>query len=81
MPFPFQIQAYIQCGKLKSAYLVAVNRKMADEVRNISRVASQAGQVNIRDICDRWLQQSAAKSDTEGPERPHPSRTVPSKRN
>lgn len=78
---PFQIQAYIQCGRLKAAYLIAVKRKLADEVRNISRVASQAGQVTIRDICDKWLQQNTSGSDTERPERSRTSGTDPSKRN
>ena len=51
-----KVQAYIQCGKLKPAYLLAARNKMEDEIRNISVIATQASQVSIRDICEKWLQ-------------------------
>ena len=53
---PRQIDACIQCGKLKNAYLHAIRAKMVDEVRKISDIASRAGQLTIRDICEKWLQ-------------------------
>ena len=55
-----QINAFIQCGKLKSAYLTAIKGRFVEEVRRISTIATQAGQTAIRDICDRWLQMNAS---------------------
>ena len=56
-----QIKALIQCGKLKNAYLVAINAKLPDEVRRIADVAAKAGQLSVRDICEKWLQQHHQK--------------------
>ena len=66
-PFPFppthvtrhslQIKAYIQCGKLKNAYLIAIKSRLIDEVKNISEIAGKAGQLAVRDICEKWLAQ------------------------
>ena len=53
---PLQIKALVQCGRLKNAYLVAIRARMVDEVRNISEIAGKAGQLAVRDICDRWLE-------------------------
>jgi len=55
-----QINAFIQCGKLKSAYLTAIKGRYVEEVKRISTIATQAGQTAIRDICDRWLQMNAS---------------------
>lgn len=57
----FQIKALVQCGKLKNAYLVAINAKLPDEVRKIADVASKAGQLGVRDICEKWLQHNRKK--------------------
>ena len=54
-----QIKALVSCGKLKSAYLIAVKSKLVDEVRNISEIAGKAGQLPVRDICEKWLQANA----------------------
>ena len=56
-----QIKALIQCGKLKNAYLVAINARLPDEVKRIAEVASKAGQVSVREICEKWLQQHQKK--------------------
>lgn len=45
------------CGRLKSAYLVAVRAGEADDVRHISELAGKAGQIAVRDICQKWLQE------------------------
>ena len=50
-----QIKALIQCGRLKNAYLIAIKSRLIDEVRNISQIAEKAGQLAVRDICDKWL--------------------------
>ena len=49
------------CGKLKNAYLLAIKSKMSDEVRNISEIAEKAGQLNVRDICEKWLQANSPR--------------------
>lgn len=59
MPTPSQINAYVQCGKLKAAYLIAVRAKLVDEVRKISDIAFKAGQMPVREICEKWLQSNA----------------------
>ena len=58
-----QVQAYIQCGKLKSGYLIAVKHNLVDQVRDIARIANQAGQLNMKDICEKWLQANTGEED------------------
>ena len=55
-----QISGYVLCGKLKNAYLVAIRTKLVDEVRKISEIASKAGQLSVRDICEKWLQSNTS---------------------
>ena len=57
MCFVSQINAYILCGKLKSAYLSAVKSGGIEDVRRIARAADQTGQTAVKSICARWLQQ------------------------
>lgn len=54
-----QIKALVQCGKLKNAYLIAIKSRQIEEVRNISEIAEKAGQLAVRDICEKWLQANA----------------------
>lgn len=56
-----QINAYVQCGKLKGAYLIAIRAKLVDEVRKISDIAFKAGQLPVRDICEKWLLSNAQR--------------------
>ena len=56
-----QIKANVLCGKLKNAYLLAIKGKLADEVRNISELAEKAGQLPVRDICEKWLQANSPR--------------------
>ena len=58
---PPQINGYLLCGKLKSAYLIAVKAGRADDVRRIAAAADRAGQNAVKAICDKWLQQKAPK--------------------
>ncbi|CAI8002629.1 Zinc finger FYVE domain-containing protein 26 [Geodia barretti] len=51
-----KIKALVQCGKLKNAYLTAIKSRLVDEVVNISQIAEKAGQLPVRDICEKWLQ-------------------------
>ncbi len=57
LSFVVQIKAYVLCGKLKNAYLVAVRAGEAEDVRHISELAGKAGQIPVRDICQKWLQE------------------------
>ena len=52
----------MQCGKLKNAYLTAIKSRHVDEVRNISQIAEKAGQLAVRDICEKWLQGNTSSS-------------------
>ncbi|XP_013400771.1 zinc finger FYVE domain-containing protein 26-like [Lingula anatina] len=52
-----KINAYILCGKLKSAYLIAVKEERVEDVQRISGAALRAGQPAVKNICDKWLQQ------------------------
>ena len=54
---PSQIKAFIHCGRLKNAYLVAIKSRLVDEGKNISEIAGKAGQIPVRDICEKWLAQ------------------------
>ncbi|XP_070571338.1 zinc finger FYVE domain-containing protein 26-like isoform X2 [Ptychodera flava] len=60
-----KINAYILCGKLKSAYLIAVQGERVDDVRRISSAAQKMGQGAVRNICDRWLQSQEQKRQQE----------------
>jgi hypothetical protein len=39
---------------------VAINAKLPDEVEHIADVAAKAGQLTVKDICEKWLQQYRA---------------------
>ena len=39
---------------------------MVDEVRNISEIAGKAGQLAVRDICDRWLETNSHSGGAGG---------------
>ena len=56
-----QINGYILCGKLKSAYLIAVKAGRVDDVRHIAAAADRTGQAAVKGICEKWLQQKAPK--------------------
>lgn len=55
----FQINAYLICDKLKSAYLLAIKLKSALDVRRVLVAAEQSGQVAIQQICKTWLQRES----------------------
>lgn len=52
-----QINAYILCGKLRSAYLMAVKSERVEDVQRICGAAQRMGQTAVKNICDKWLQQ------------------------
>ncbi len=54
-----QIKAFVLAGKLKNAYLVAVKAGEVDDVRHIAELAGKAGQIAVRDICQKWLHEHA----------------------
>ena len=45
------------CGKLKSAYLVAVKTERVNDVKRILESAEKGGQTAVKSICEKWLQQ------------------------
>ena len=51
-----QIDALVRCGKLKNAYLVAVQGKRVRQVERIAELARKSGQTTIWKICDQYLE-------------------------
>ncbi|XP_064623470.1 zinc finger FYVE domain-containing protein 26-like isoform X2 [Lineus longissimus] len=56
-----KINAYMLCGKLKSAYLIAVRRNNEEDIQRIAGAAQRAGQSAMYDICQKWLKQKQKK--------------------
>ncbi|KAK6181134.1 hypothetical protein SNE40_009062 [Patella caerulea] len=52
-----KINAYILCGKLRSAYLLAVKSDRVEDVQRIAGAAQRTGQAAVKNICTKWLQQ------------------------
>ncbi|KAK3093553.1 hypothetical protein FSP39_017239 [Pinctada imbricata] len=52
-----KINAYILCGKLRSAYLMAVKAERVEDVQRIAGAAQRMGQTAVRTICNKWLEQ------------------------
>lgn len=52
-----QINAYILCGKLRSAYLMAVKAERVEDVQRIAGAAQRMGQTAVKNICNKWLEQ------------------------
>ncbi|XP_059148210.1 zinc finger FYVE domain-containing protein 26-like [Physella acuta] len=52
-----KINAFILCGKLRSAYLLAVKRDRVEDVQRIAGAAQRLGQTAVRNICKKWLEQ------------------------
>ncbi|KAG7158413.1 uncharacterized protein LOC121878790 [Homarus americanus] len=50
-----KMEAFIECGRLKSAYLVAVHRRSCEDVKRVQEAASLSGQVHIAAMCNKWL--------------------------
>ncbi|XP_054713463.1 zinc finger FYVE domain-containing protein 26-like [Uloborus diversus] len=56
-----KINAYLMCGKLKSAYLLAIKMNSALDVRRIMVAAEQSGQDSIQRFCRKWLETNSQK--------------------
>ncbi|KAI8788313.1 zinc finger FYVE domain-containing protein 26 [Biomphalaria glabrata] len=52
-----KINALILCGKLRSAYLLAVKRESVEDVQRIAGAAQRLGQSAVKNICMKWLEQ------------------------
>ncbi|XP_035827727.1 zinc finger FYVE domain-containing protein 26 [Aplysia californica] len=52
-----KINALILCGKLRSAYLLAVKRERVEDVQRIAGAAQRLGQSAVTNICRKWLEQ------------------------
>ena len=63
--FFFQINAFITCGKLKSAYLIAVKGNRVEAIKEIAEIALNAGQSNLVDICNKFLNQYKRKKEDQ----------------
>ena len=51
----FQINAYVLCGKLRSAYLIAVKGERVEDIQRIGAAAERSGQTAVKKICEKWL--------------------------
>lgn len=53
------------CGKLKSAYLIAVRGDRVEAIREIAEVALNSGQSKMVEICNKYLNQDAKKREAQ----------------
>ena len=58
-----KIDAYIQTGRLRPAYLLAVRLEREGDVRRILSVAEKTEQEIVRTWCTQWLQKNAKETD------------------
>ena len=63
--FPSQIKAYVDCGKLKSAYLIAVKEDRVEAIQEIAETAMKTGQSKIVEICKKWLSQYQKRREVQ----------------
>ncbi|KAK3587800.1 hypothetical protein CHS0354_042763 [Potamilus streckersoni] len=59
-----KVNAYILCGKLRSAYLMAVKGDRVEDVKRIQGAAQRMGQTAVVTICTKWLQQKGEEKPT-----------------
>ena len=53
------------CGKLKSAYLIAVKGDRVDAIREIAELAEKTGQSKMVEICSKYLSQYDKRRQTQ----------------
>jgi zinc finger FYVE domain-containing protein 26 len=56
-----RVDAYVLCGKLKSAYITAVKENLVDKVKMVREEARKDGQQTVVELCDKFLLQSPPK--------------------
>ena len=56
-----QLSTFLMCGKLKSAYLIAVKGDRVDAIREIVELAEKTGQSKMVEICKKYLAQYEGK--------------------
>lgn len=61
----YQIDAFLLCGKLRSAYLIAVKEKNLEAVQMIAEEAQKTGQTKTLSLCKKWLAQNQNVTETE----------------
>ena len=72
-PFP-QIKAYLQCSKLRSAYLQAVKLEASRAgplVQEVLQASEGAGDSVMQGICRQWLSEHQDKTAKQRPSRPN----------
>uniref|UniRef100_A0A8C4VAJ4 Zinc finger FYVE domain-containing protein 26 n=1 Tax=Falco tinnunculus TaxID=100819 RepID=A0A8C4VAJ4_FALTI len=58
LPFLLQVQAYVMCNKLRSAYLVSVRQektRAVQLVQHVRQLAENSGDDVVKAICVQWL--------------------------
>ncbi|XP_056616274.1 zinc finger FYVE domain-containing protein 26 isoform X2 [Triplophysa dalaica] len=63
-----KIKAYLQCNKLRAAYLLAVKLelvKAAPVVQDVMRAAETSGDSVMQDICRQWLSEHQERSSRQ----------------
>lgn len=53
------------CGKLQSAYLIAVKGDRVDAIREIAELAEKSGLRKMVDICGKYLSQHEKKREAQ----------------
>ena len=59
-----QVQAYLKCCKLRSAYLIAVKQehsRAAVLVEQVQQAAKSSGDAVVQDFCSQWLLTSRSR--------------------
>lgn len=54
-----KIDAYILSGKLKSAYLLAINLNRETDVIRVLEAAKRSDEQQIKKICEMWLKKKS----------------------
>jgi len=60
-----KINAFLMCGKLKSAYLIAVKGDRVEAIQKIAEVAANTGQSKMVEICTKYLNQYEKRREAQ----------------
>ncbi|EDO48452.1 predicted protein [Nematostella vectensis] len=68
-----KVNAYLLCGKLRSAYLIAVKEKRVEAIEQIAEEAMKVGQKKTLELCKKWLAQYQTMQESQH-RKPEPKR-------
>ncbi|KAK3852709.1 hypothetical protein Pcinc_040715 [Petrolisthes cinctipes] len=62
-----KLEMYLECGRLRSAYLVAVHSGGHQDVQRVKAAADSSGQAHVAAMCSKWLRNYHAGSGHSTP--------------